>query len=340
MNLLVTILVSMAVFGFLISTHEFGHFIAARACGIDVLEFSIGLGPQIFSKKGKVTKYTLRAFPMGGYCLMKGEDEDTDNPSPGSLNAAHPLKRIVVLSAGALMNFLSAAFIFFAIFCMQGTDASTSISYVEAGSPAQAAGVLAGDRILAVNGLAIDSWEAFSEQVAASGGSEIALTVESADGSEKTLAVTPAMSEEGAYRIGVGAAMKFVFLHALTRSFALIGQFIVLIIGVFGGVFSGRYAFTEVFSGPIGVTAEIGRQISGGALPILYIAATIAVSLGFFNLLPLPALDGSRIAFTFAELIKGKPISRKWEGRIHYVGFLILLGFVAVVAYFDITKLL
>jgi regulator of sigma E protease len=341
MSLFFTIAVSLAIFGMLIVAHELGHFLAARLMGVEVEEFSMGMGPLLWQKRTTRTKYSVRLFPIGGYCLMRGEDEGAERSLEGSINAASPLKRIFVFAAGAAMNFLAAILVFFLAMAVTGTDATTTIELVEANSPAQAAGLKAEMQIHSVNGRPIAEWAEFSQAVFESKGANVALTASEPGGQEKAYAIAPAYDEEAqAYRIGVAAKSKFVLWHAVTRSVAAIGQYIVAIIGVFGGVFTGRFAFNEVFSGPIGVTAEIGRQIASGVLPVLFIAGAISVSLGFFNLLPLPALDGSRIAFAVVELVKGSPVSRKWEGRIHYVGFIILMLFAAIVAYSDISKLL
>ncbi|MCL1804271.1 MAG: M50 family metallopeptidase [Eubacteriaceae bacterium] len=342
MGIILSIIVSILIFGLLIIGHELGHFLAARASGVEVIEFAIGMGPVLYSKQGPVTKYTVRALPIGGYCLMKGDDEEDGEAEPGSINFISPLKRIFVMASGALANFVAAFLIFFLAFCLTGTDATTTIESVEAGSAAQAAGMGAGMKITNVNGEIIKDWADFSKAVSESGGNELRIVTKSADSHETFFfIVTPRLDENtGAYRIGVVSKPGFNFFHAVARSFIAIGQYIAAISFVFKGVLTGQFAFSEAFAGPIGATAEIGRQLSNGLLPVIAIAGAISVSLGFFNLLPLPSLDGSRIAFALVELAIGKPVSRKWEGRIHYAGLILLLAFAAVVAYSDIAKLL
>jgi regulator of sigma E protease len=322
-------------------THEFGHFAAALICKVKVLEFSIGMGPLLWQKQTSTTLYSLRLLPIGGFCSMLGEDEGEEAVQPGSINYIHPLKRVFVMASGALMNFISAILIFFVIMCFRGTDTTTTLEMVEKDGPAYTAGITEGDTIVRVGDNEITDWDELSKFLQVEQGEAIDITVLKANGETKVYSVVPALdSETNVYRIGVISKVKFVFWHALRNSVLAIGEYIVAIIQIFGGVFSGEYAMNEVFSGPIGVVPEIGRQMSLGLLPVLYIAGAIAVSLGFFNLLPFPALDGSRIVFALVEMIKGSPISRKWEGRIHYIGFIVLMLFAVYVAYNDIAKLL
>ncbi|NLW71161.1 MAG: site-2 protease family protein, partial [Eubacteriaceae bacterium] len=133
MNTVLTITLSVLIFGFLILSHEFGHYLAARKCGVIVDEFSIGMGPLLAQKKKKGTFWSLRLLPLGGYCKMKGEDEN--DLSEGTFNAAKPIKRIIILLSGALMNLLTAVLLFFAIYAIQGTDATTTLAKVSEGSP-------------------------------------------------------------------------------------------------------------------------------------------------------------------------------------------------------------
>jgi regulator of sigma E protease len=324
----------------LIVSHEFGHFLAATLNKVKVLEFSVGMGPLIASKQTRLTKWSLRALPVGGFCSMQGEDEEDPEPKPGSINAIHPLRRVFVMIAGAIMNFVVAYVIFFVIFAVQGTDLTTTLDTVLPGSPAEAAGIVPGDTLVSIGGAEISEWAEVSEAVALSSGRELGVVVMSADGTSKTVALTPYADDSGAYKIDVTSKTKFVLSHAVANSAIVIGEYIVAITKIFAGIFTGQYRFGEVLSGPIGVTAEIGRQISAGFMPLLYIAAAISVSIGFFNLLPLPALDGGRVVFAIVEWIKGSPVNRKWEGRMHYVGFMLLMALAVLIAYNDIARLI
>lgn len=334
MSTVVTILVALLIFGVLIVSHEFGHFITARKCGVTVEEFSMGMGPLIKQKEKNGTVFSLRALPIGGFCRMKGEDEDTEEE--GSFSAASPLKRILILISGALMNFIVALLIFFILMCITGTSATTRIASFSQLSPAYEAGIEAGDTLLSINGNAINAWEDVSPNVKASNGEQCTVVVQKKDGSEKTYLVAPYYDEQrDSYLLGIFPKAKFEFFKAIGKSFTMLWEYIVAICGVFINLFRGKIGL-EAFSGPIGATIIIGQYIPQGIIYVLAIAASISVSLGFFNLLPIPALDGSRVLFAFIELIKGSPVNRKAEGLVHFVGFAALMLFAVVIAYRDI----
>ena len=337
MNTVLTILVSLLIFGFLIMTHELGHFIAARKCGVTVEEFSAGMGPLIAQKKINGTDFSIRALPIGGFCKMKGEDEDDD--SQGSLYSASPMKRIIILLAGAAMNLITAAVLFFAIYCMTGTDATTTLAKVSPGSPAALAGLEEGDTIISINSSVINEWDDITALIRDGEGGEVTVVVRKADGTERSYDMIPEYSpEDDAYLIGITPVIKTNVLKALGLGISMVGTYIVLICQVFGQLFSGK-AGLEVFSGPVGAAAVIGEYCNYGLTYILSIAASIAVSLGFFNLLPIPALDGSRALFALYELIFKKHIDRKTEGIIHTVGFIILMAFGVLITFRDIINL-
>ena len=333
MNTVLTIIVALLMFGVLIIAHEFGHFITAVKCGVKVEEFSMGMGPLLWQKETKTTKYSVRLLPIGGFCQMKGEDGD--NYEPGSFNSIRPLKKFLVLAAGSIMNFLCAILIFFILFCTMGTDATTTIDTVSADSPAQAAGIVSGDTLLSINGSRIEKWEDITERIGASSGEALSVEVKKADGSVVTYQVTPYQDADQSYKIGITPTKSVNILKAFGNSFVMLWEYIKLIFGVFVGIFRGEFGL-EAFSGPIGATVVIGQTLSMGLVYVLNIMASIAVSLGFFNMLPIPALDGSRIVFVLVEMIKGSPVNKEWESRIHMIGFALLMVFAVVIAYRDI----
>lgn len=351
MSTVITIIVSLLIFSVLIMVHELGHFLAARACKVVVNEFSIGMGPLIWKKIKGDTQYSVRIFPLGGYCRMKGEDgedEETEEHASGetapkqsvctdgSIFGASPLKRIFIFASGALMNFLIAVFIFFVLMLFTGTDTSTVIGTLTDNSPARDAGLQVGDRIISIDDTQINEWEDITGVIKYGSGGALSVTVEKEDGAVKTYLVTPYYDDDSqAYLIGITPQAKTNVLHAFTRSFALLGTYIVLILQVFGGLFTGKYGL-DTLSGPIGATVLIGEYIPQGLIYIMSIAASISVSLGVLNLLPIPALDGSRILFSLIELAKGSPVNRKAEGMVHLLGFIALIALGVFIAYKDI----
>ena len=340
MNTVLTIIVALLIFGVLIISHEFGHFIAAKKSGVDVIEFSVGMGPLIYQKKKKETDYSIRLLPIGGYCKMKGEDDEGDDIyEDGSLFAAPAWKRVIIMAAGAINNFIIAIIIFFIIYCMIGTDASTTIGAFSDISPAYEAGMEIGDTIVSINGGAIKEWDDITSYIREGDGSTLTIVIKSASGETKTFTVSPYYEEtEGVYLIGIHPAAKTNVWHAFIDAIKMTGIMIAEIWGIFVGLFRGQVGM-EAFSGPIGATVVIGQYLHAGLVYLLSIAGSISVSLGFFNLLPIPALDGSHILFTLVEWIHGKPINRKVENRIHLVGFALLLVLAIVIAYKDIVNL-
>ncbi len=338
MGTVVTIIVSMLIFGVLIISHEFGHFIVARKCGVVVEEFAMGMGPVLWKKQTDETLYTIRAFPIGGFCQMKGEETDEENPVPeeGSFSALKPFKKILVLIAGSAMNFLVAIILFFTIISLSGNMVTTTVGAVQENSPALLAGFMPGDEILYVDGTKLDKWADLAGLIGRKNGNEVVISVEGADGTIREISVVPYLDEESqSYKVGIIPKVGTNYLLAAKQSVQFIGVYIGLIFDVFRQLFGGQIGM-EAFSGPIGATVMIGESISMGYLYVLNIAASIAVSLGLFNMFPLPALDGSRVMFALIEWIKGSPVNPKWEGTIHTIGFVLLMGFAVFIAFKDI----
>jgi len=332
-----TILVSVLIFGVLIMSHEFGHFIVARKCGVTVEEFAMGMGPVLWKKVTPETTYTIRAFPIGGFCQMKGEEpEEGVEPEEGSFSLISPFKKILVLAAGSAMNFLVAIILFFIIICLSGNVITTTIDNVAENSPALTAGLLSGDKILYVDGEELKEWEDLGDMIGKNNGGEVIFTVKGEDGNTRDISVIPYLDEQTqTYKVGIIPKVGTNVFLAMKQAVQFIGVYIGLIFDIFRQIFGGQMGM-EAFSGPIGATVMIGESISMGYLYVLNIAASIAVSLGLFNMFPFPALDGSRIMFALIEWIKGSPVNPKWEGTVHFVGFVLLMGFAVLIAYKDI----
>ncbi len=331
-----TILVSLLIFGVLIMSHEFGHFITAVKCGVKVEEFSIGMGPLLFRKVTKTTQYSLRLFPFGGYCKMKGEDGE--NYEEGSFNRISPLRKILILASGSLMNLIIAVLLFFIVYNIVGTVPTNVIGSFTDVSPAQSAGITVGDTIKSIDGKKIKTWDDITLNVKGGTGQTIQIVVQKTDGSEATYNITPAYDEEQqSYIIGIYPKMKANLWNSFVGAFETIWLYIKMILSLFINIFKGQ-AGLDAFSGPIGATAIIGEFLPQGIVYIINIAAAISVSLGLLNLFPIPALDGSRIVFVIIEMIKGSPVNKNMEGTIHFVGLMALIGFAILIAYRDVIR--
>lgn len=350
-----SVLIAILIFSLIILVHEYGHFIAARKCGIMVEEFAMGMGPKIFSKKMGETVYSLRLFPVGGFCKMLGEDgEDSDERAFCNKSV---FRRIIVLSAGALMNFLLALIIFFAINLFNGMAVPVVTSVME-GFPAQQAGLMPGDRMLKVNDTRINIYDDFSFALDGVGDKPFDLTVKRGNETITVQTKTSFLEDEGRYIVGFtpqhkagiladGDVAKVGFFEALYTGFFQIIFWIkatfVLLIRMFTTGFS-----LDAFTGPIGLVSTLGtvytetsqRGVWVTVLTMSNFLAFISTNIGMFNLLPLPALDGGRLLFLFIEGIFRKRVDPSKEEMVHFIGLILLLALAAVVAVKDIIRII
>ena len=335
------ILLALLVFGLLVMIHELGHFLAARAFGVGVNEFSIGMGPKIFSKKGKKydTVYSLRALPIGGYVSMVGEDEESD--APDAFGVKSVWKRILIVIAGPLMNIL-LGFLLMLILVI-GTDklASTTIGGFHEGATSSSH-IEVGDVVTHVDGTRVHTGNELVYEIMNKGYEPIDLTViRNGTKTELNDVVFPGIEAEGIafgspdflVRIeekNLGTVLKHTFFRSVSTVKMIFDQLIDL--------FRGRFGLNAV-SGPIGITEEMGNAAKNGFDNFIYLVTVITVNLGVFNLLPIPALDGGRLLFLLIEAVLRRPVNKNVEGYIHFIGILLLFGLMIVVACKDIVGL-
>lgn len=331
-----TIVATIIILGVLIFVHELGHFIVARLAGIRVLEFALGFGKELLGWEKGGTRYTLRAFPLGGFCRMLGEDDDVHGE--GSFQDQPVSWRFAVVSAGAVMNFLLAVVLFFMVYFfflgVPQTD-STEIGQVLPEGPAEEVGLVEGDKVLAINGEEMADWDSVVSKINANPEKEISLYIER-NGQEKTIRVIP--EEEGERGlIGIApVAEKYSFFPSLYLGFENTWFFIQLIIVSIFQMIAG--IIPADVAGPVGIVAVVGEVMETGLSNLFTLAAIISVNLGLINLLPIPALDGSRLVFLLLEAIRGKPIDPQKEGFIHLVGFTLLILLMIFIAFQDVTR--
>ncbi len=332
-----TFIASIFVFGLLILVHELGHYFVARRTGIRVLELAIGFGPKVFGWTKDGIDYSLRAFPLGGFCRLLGESPD-EASEPDSFPRQSILKRAAVLLAGATMNLLLAIVVFFIIFFfivgVPITDTS-GIGYIVEDSPAEAAGIEPGDTVTAIDGNPVEEWNDVLKYISARPNEEILLTVDR-DGITREFAVTTEIAPEPEVErgvIGIGPEIeKYRFFPALVISFERFG----LILAALYQVVSGQ-APLDV-AGPVGIVVTIGEVAQTGFVNLLILTALISINLGIINLLPIPALDGGRLLFLAVEAVRGRPIEPEKEGFIHFLGFALLITLILLVTYQDILR--
>ena len=343
------ILLAIALLGVLITVHEYGHFMAARLSGIAVKEFSIGFGPRLIQWKSKKheTLFTLRPIPMGGYCMFYGDETDQANADdPRAFDRAPVWKRMLTVFSGPLMNLLLAFVVAIGLMAGYGlTVAQPQVELVEPGMPAEAAGLLAGDQIIAVDGQPVALGDAGALTAAIEAlpqGQALELTLLRGD-ETLTLPVTPTYdAAEARARIGVsivayghlsaGQVIPAAWnscVYASTAILESLGKMVTTGEGV------------QDAAGPVGVVQLVAEQTRAGGLEIfLNLVVLISINLGLINLLPIPGLDGSRLVFMLVEAVRRKPISRRVESTVHLVGYALLIGLMVFFTFRDVGRLI
>ena len=331
---MLTAIAAIFVFLLVVVIHEGGHFGVAKLVGIKVNEFAIGMGPKLFQKTKGETTYTFRALPIGGYVKMEGEDEDSDDPR--GFSKVSVWSRIAVVSAGAIMNFVLAVVVLSIVAFALGNP-TTTIEEVLVDSPAMEYGVLPGDKIISIDGVEIKEWNEIVDTINSSDTSkELDINVQR-DGNIIPLKVKPILDEERVV-IGIVPKSEKSFIKSIGAGFKDTWYFLNLMFDFIAMLFQGQVS-TNDLAGPVGVINIIGDQAKLGFINLLYILGFISVNLGFFNLLPIPALDGSRIVFLLVEAVRGKPVDPKKEGFIHLVGFVFLISLMLLVTYKDLIRI-
>ena len=347
------ILLAIFIFGVLIAIHEFGHFVAAKACGVRVEEFAVGMGPVLWKKQKGETQYSLRAIPIGGFCAMAGEDEAMDDPRAFTSKPAW--KRIIILAAGAFMNFVLGLVIIFFLYINAGGFYVPVLTGFMDGCPYESAdGLQAGDQFYSIDGHRIyhtDDVSVFLNR----GGDDYDLVL-IRDGQKVRLEdfhmVT--LEYEGqehrmfGFYLGNGV-VPATFSNKLSHTWDTAMDFCRMIWMSLGELLGGKVSMKEL-SGPVGIVdlmAETGEQAESTAdalFNIFYLAAFVAVNLAIMNLLPIPALDGGRIFLLLVtwviEHITRKKLDPKYEGYIHAAGMVLLLALMAFVMFNDIVRII
>lgn len=329
-----TLIYAVLIFCLLIFVHEFGHFITAKLCGIKVNEFAIGMGPVIIDKQKGETLYSLRLFPIGGFCAMEGEDEDSEDER--AFNNQPAWQRAIVLAAGSVMNLLTAIILMIIIAFYVG-QATTIIDDVKEASPAYEAGIMQGDEIVMLDGVAVDEWKDFQEIIGKSKGKEVVVTV-LRDGQQMDLTVIPEYSEkEKRSLVGVTAHLERNPVKAIGTGITNTWDMTVTMYDLIGQLFTGDVSAKEL-SGPVGIVYVVNDSAKMGLIYVVYLAALLSLNLAVINLLPFPALDGGRLLFLVIRKITGKRVTDEMEGKIHFIGIMLLLALMVYVTWNDIIR--
>ncbi len=347
--MLTAILSAVGVVGVIvviIIAHELGHFVTAKASGIKVEEFGLGFPPRLFSVRRGETLYSLNAIPVGGFVKMVGEEDPKAERSLASKGIG---TRLMVLSAGSLMNVLLPLLLFAIAFMVPHNVVigQVVVEEIATGSPAAEADIRAGDTIISINDKEINSTLDLSRYIQLNLGKEIAILVAHSNLSQEEVKLTPRWQPpEGEGAIGVLVrtleptivSQSEPFWRAIPMGISQTIETLVLFKNGILSLFIGAVPL-EV-AGPVGI-AQIATEVAkAGISPLLEFAAFLSINLAILNILPLPALDGGRIAFVLLEWVRrGKRISPKKEGLVHLVGFFMLIGLILVITYQDIMRI-
>ncbi|MDY4920330.1 MAG: RIP metalloprotease RseP [Phascolarctobacterium sp.] len=338
---MLTILAAILVFGILVTVHEFGHFVTAKLTGMRVDEFAIGFGPKIYQQKDGDTLYSLRIIPLGGYNKIAGMDPDDPITEDGFNSKSIP-KRMLVILAGALMNFLLPIVLFTGIFFFQGMDKMVNepvLGNVMQGLAAEKAGLREGDRILTINGKPMQEWKDVVVTLRANGTQQVTLEAERAGVVQKYTLQPEYDSEVKRPLIGITPKFEKVDM-SLAASFkegiSYTKYIIVSMLDGLAKIVTGK-APAEV-SGPIGVAQMAGQVAEKGLLPLMNFVAFLSINLGVINLLPLPALDGGHFVLLILEALRGKPLGSKAMNNIQMVGVALILALTIFSTFKDITR--
>lgn len=338
------IILAILAFGMLVIVHEFGHFITAKRGGVQVNEFWIGMGPTLLKKEHNGTLYCLKLLPFGGACVMEGEDEESE--SEHAFGKASLPRRMLIVAAGALMNFLVGFLIVLAVIQPNGPNGGYIVSTIDSVNPASTAaaagGLQAGDEILEVDGYNILMRSDF-EIALARGADTTYEVVVRRDGEKITLpaAVLEATieGEDGRKMIGLTFAEQpdSIGMH-INMAVRTSVNYARMVWASLGMLVTGQVGVDQL-SGPVGVAEVMATTASYSISAFLQLVAFISINLGVMNLLPLPALDGGRLVFLILEGIRRKPVPAKYEGYIHAAGLMLLLALMVYVTGQDILRI-
>ena len=352
MSTFVYILVGALIFGVLIFVHELGHFLTAKACGVRVNEFALGMGPAILKKQKGETLYSLRCLPFGGFCAMEGEDEASDDPA--ALENKGFWAKLLIFAAGALMNFLAGIVIILCLYMGAKAFITPVIADFAEGCPLQET-LQAGDEITAIDGERIYVFSDVNMLLGMGQDDRHDLTI-LRNGEEMELFGVLMPQQEytdknGSVYTGYGlnfAVKQATFGDRLRVSFANAADFVRIVRLSIKMLLTGQAGVKDV-SGPVGIVTiitDVGQSsasTSAAARNIAYLAAMIAVNLAVMNLLPLPALDGGKIFFLLINalcmLVFRKKIPQKFENYVHIAGFVLLMLFMLAATFHDVWKL-
>lgn len=343
-----SVIVAILLFGLIIFIHELGHFVTAKRLGVTINEFSVGMGPKLFSKVSEDgISYSLRLLPVGGYVSMAGEDESSDDPN--AFCNISKKGRFAVLFAGAFMNLLLGLVLMVIYVCSANTIYSNKIeSFLVADNNGQMVseyqGLLPGDEIVAIGKANFNVRYDYIFSAMRTKGEPCDITViRNGEKIKITDFVLPTITEDGIVygnpNFFIPAEKEKSFGNIIYESFFQTISAVKIVAFSLFDLVTGNFSVQSV-SGPVGVVDQINTSVSYGFASVMFLAAIITINVGIFNLLPFPALDGGRIAFLAIEAIIRRPINKKIEAAVNFAGLMILFSLMIAITFKDIIQLI
>ncbi|MBI4313324.1 MAG: RIP metalloprotease RseP [Candidatus Omnitrophica bacterium] len=348
MNLLILI----AALSVLIIIHELGHFLTARAFGVKVERFSIGFGPVLLKRKAGQTEYAVSLLPLGGYVKMAGEQAGEATGSPEEYGSRPVWQRFAIVGAGPVVNYAAGIFLFTVVFWAGYPVLVPRIGAVMENYPAAEAGLLPGDRIVRINEKPADSWEALTETIRKqTSGAPVRFLVKR-DGAERVIEVQPQVREGrsifgkparvamvGMTPSGEVQLVRYGLIEAAVKSVEHAIWLTGMTFQAFWYMATGAMPIKDSLTGPVGIFYLTTSAAALGWRYLLQLFALLSVSLGIFNVLPIPVLDGGHLAFLAVEGLRRKPVSMRIQEKMSQVGMCLLLGMLLMVTYNDLAKI-
>lgn len=345
-----SIILAIIILGIIIFLHELGHFMTAKYYKMPVIEFAIGMGPKLFTKRIGETDYSIRMLPLGGFVNIAGmqPEENPEDEVPGGFYTKPAFSRFVVLIAGVMMNFLTSIIAIFILISMTGVIPTKYtepiVGIVQENSRAKDF-LQTGDRIIEINGAKISNWKDLQQEILKINGTEkkyndedISIKV-SRNGKEVSDNIKLTYSKDAeSYILGIQVqSPKLSFLKRIEISVYSFVEYFKMMLQGLKMLITGKVSAKEI-TGPVGLPKFVGEAYkTGGGLALINIFIVLSINIGLMNLLPIPALDGGRLLFVIPEFI-GIKVNKKIEEKIHMVGMMLLLLLMAFIIFNDVTK--
>lgn len=350
----ISIVSVIILLGVLIFAHEVGHFLVAKYSGVGVLKFSLGFGPRLIGKKVGETEYLISLIPLGGYVKLLGESEGEELSEADAKRSflKQPVsKRIAIVAAGPIFNFLLAIVIFTIVYMVGVPTLTNQIGGVQEGSAAIEAGIMEGDIIAAIDGKEITRWEKLAEIISKSDGRELRITIKRDDQISEVV-LKPRLTktknifgeEIESYKVGISPSSQhteiermnpfMAFWTSLKQTWFISKLTVVSIIKIFEGVVSPK-----TLGGPILIAQIAGAQVKEGIIPFVLFMALLSINLAILNLFPIPILDGGHLLFYLVEIVTGREVNIKWREMAQQIGFVMLIILMIFVFIMDIERL-